>query len=265
MSTCEVKELEQIAMRAASAAEKVILSHFESDLAVEWKPDNTPVTIADKGAEEALRKVFAQETPHFGVIGEEFGIENPEAEYKWVFDPIDGTKSFIRGVPLFGTLIGLYHRGEPLVGIINLPAQRKMLHAAKGCGAFVGERRVYTSKVEHLSDALVLSGTVNTFDEMHLGKEFEAYRKSAKLYRGWGDCYGYFLVATGRAEAMVDPVVSLWDIAAFPAIFAEAGGSFSLLDGTTALFDANGKPTRPIHEGYNAKATNGKIESVFAR
>lgn len=118
----EVGELLKIAERAAKSAERVILSHFESDLSVEWKPDNTPVTIADRGAEEELRKIFASETPDFGLIGEEFGIENPDAEYKWIFDPIDGTKSFIRGVPLFGTLIGLYRGGEPLVGVINLRA-----------------------------------------------------------------------------------------------------------------------------------------------
>ena len=223
---------------------------------MEWKPDNTPVTIADRGAEEELRKVFASETPDFGLIGEEFGIEKPDAEYKWIFDPIDGTKSFIRGVPLFGTLIGLYRKDEPLVGIVNLPAIRHTLVAGKGFGAFVDGKRARVSNVK-ISEGLALSGTVNTFESEGRAEFFERYRKSAALYRGWGDCYGYFLVATGRAEAMADPVVSLWDIAAFPAIFSEAGGKFSTLDGETRLFDANGKPLREIHEGYSALATNG--------
>ncbi len=238
----EVGDLLKIAERAAKNAERVILSHFESDLSVEWKPDNTPVTVADRGAEEELRKVFLSETPDFGLIGEEFGIEKPDAEYKWIFDPIDGTKSFIRGVPLFGTLIGLYRRDEPLVGIIHLPALRHTLVAGKGLGAFVDGKRAHVSNVK-ISEGLALSGTVNTFESEGRAEFFERYRKSAALYRGWGDCYGYFLVATGRAEAMVDPVVSLWDIAAFPAIFSEAGGKFSTLDGETRLFAADGKPT----------------------
>ena len=254
----EIANLLEIAERAAKAAERVILSNFESDLSVEWKPDNTPVTIADKGAEEALRKVFSAETPDFGVIGEEFGVENPDAEYRWIFDPIDGTKSFIRGVPFFGTLIGLYRKGEPLAGVVNLPALRHILVAGKGCGAFVDGKRARVSNVP-LREGLALSGTVNTFDSEGKTAFFERYRKSAALYRGWGDCYGYFLVATGRAEAMVDPVVSLWDIAAFPTIFSEAGGKFSSLDGETRLFDAEGKPLRPIHEGYSAVGTNGCV------
>lgn len=252
----ELSELLSVARFAAKNAERVILSHFESELSVEWKEDATPVTVADRGAEEELRKVFEKETPEFGLIGEEFGIENPDAEYKWIFDPIDGTKSFIRGVPLFGTLIGLYHRDEPLVGIINLPALRHTLYAASGLGAFVDGNRAHVSNVK-LSDGLALSGTVNTFESEGRMEFFERYRKSARLYRGWGDCYGYFLVATGRAEAMADPVVSLWDIAAFPAIFAEAGGKFLTLDGETRLFDASGNPLRKIHEGYSAIATNG--------
>ncbi len=252
----EVGELLKIAERAAKNAERVILSHFETNLSVEWKPDNTPVTVADRGAEEELRKVFASETPDFGLIGEEFGIEKPDAEYKWIFDPIDGTKSFIRGVPLFGTLVGLYRKDEPLVGVINLPALRHTLVAGKDLGAFVDGKRAHVSATK-ISEGLALSGTVNTFESEGRAEFFERYRKSAALYRGWGDCYGYFLVATGRAEAMADPVVSLWDIAAFPAIFSEAGGRFSALDGETRLFDASGKPLREIHEGYSALATNG--------
>ncbi len=255
----EAKDLLQIAKRAASAAQEVILSHFEKGISVEWKPDNTPVTIADKGAEEKLRQVFEKETPEFGVIGEEFGIEKPDAEYKWVFDPIDGTKSFIRGVPLFGTLIGLYHKGEPLVGIVNLPAQNHMLFAGKGLGAYVDNARVQVSKVSKMNQGLALSGTVNTFETTGYGESFERYRKSASLYRGWGDCYGYFLVATGRAEAMIDPTVSLWDVAAFPTIFAEAGGKFSLLNGETRIFNSDGTPSHPIHEGYTSVATNAFV------
>ena len=258
----EVKELLEIAKRAASAAQVVILSHYEKGLSVEWKPDNTPVTIADKGAEEKLRQVFEKETPDFGVIGEEFGIEKPDAEFKWVFDPIDGTKSFIRGVPLFGTLIGLYHKDEPLVGIVNLPAQNHMLYAGKGLGAFVDNVQVHVSQVAKMNQGLALSGTVNTFETEGYAENFDRYRKAASLYRGWGDCYGYYLVAAGRAEIMVDPVVSLWDIAPFLLLMKEAGGKFSTIDGKTELFNANGKPTAPIYEGFTSIATNGLLHDT---
>lgn len=255
----EIQELLNVAKRAASESQKVILSRFESNLAVEWKPDNTPVTIADKAAEEKLREIFSRETPGFGMVGEEFGCENLSAEYKWIVDPIDGTKSFIRGVPLFGTLIGLYRRNEPLLGIVNLPALGHMLYAGKGLGAFVDGEKVRVSTVGELKNGLALSGTVNTFDSTGFGESFERYRRSSSLYRGWGDCYGYFLVATGRAEVMVDPIVSLWDIAPFPTIFSEAGGVFALLNGERELFLSDGTPSHPVHEGYSALAANASV------
>ncbi|MCK9181528.1 MAG: histidinol-phosphatase [Fibrobacteraceae bacterium] len=257
----EVRELLNVALVASKAAEKVILSYFETSLSIEWKEDNTPVTIADKGAEEAIRKVFAKETPEFGIVGEEFGAEGESAEYKWVIDPIDGTKAFMRGVPLFGTLIGLHHKDVSLVGIIGLPALHHTLFAGKGLGAMVDGQRVHVSNVDKLNSGLALSGTINTFDHCGYSLNFEAYRKSALMYRGWGDCYGYYLVATGRAEAMVDPTVSLWDVAAFPCILNEAGGKFSTLSGEIELFNAAGEPLHAIHEGYTGMATNGLVHS----
>ena len=147
---------------------------------VEWKADKTPVTIADKGTEELARKFWAKETPGFGVIGEEFGIESPDAEYQWVIDPIDGTKSFIHGVPLFGTLIGLYHKNVPIASVIRLPAMKSAVWAVNGGGAFLDGREVHASKVSQLSDALVLSGTVNTMEDKGFGEGFTKLRRSAR-------------------------------------------------------------------------------------
>ena len=255
-------ELLKIALKTAELAEENILKFYQNDVGVEWKADKTPVTIADKGTEELARKFWAKETPGFGVIGEEFGIESPDAEYQWVIDPIDGTKSFIHGVPLFGTLIGLYHKNVPIASVIHLPAMKSAVWAVNGGGAFLDGREVRTSKVSQLSDALVLSGTVNTMEDKGFGEGFTKLRRSARLHRGWGDCYGYYLVAAGRAEIMVDPVVSLWDIAPFPLLMKEAGGKFSTIDGKTELFDVNGKPTAPVYEGFTSIATNGLLHDA---
>lgn len=260
MSDSEVRGLLEIALRAADVAEEVILRHYQTGVSVDWKADNTPVTIADQGAEEAVRKFVAQATPGFGFIGEEFGVESPDAEYQWVLDPIDGTKSFIHGVPLFGTLLALVRRGEPVVGLIRLPALRSTLWASKGGGAWLDGKPARCSAVSELSQALVLSGTLNTMEDKGYGEWFRSLRRNARLYRGWGDCYGYYLVASGRAEAMVDPVVSLWDVAPMPVIFSEAGGSFTTLSGETRLWGPQGAPLASIHEGFTGIATNGKLK-----
>jgi len=264
MATVENQELLKIALKAAELAQGNILKYFQNDVGVEWKADKTPVTIADKSTEELCREFWAKETPGFGVIGEEMGIESPDAEYQWVIDPIDGTKAFIHGVPLFGTLIALYRRGTPIASLIRIPAMNTAVWAVKDGGAFIGSnaqdcRVSKCSKVATLSESLVLSGTVNTMETAGYGEAYAKVRRAAKLHRGWGDCYGYYLVAAGRAELMLDPVVSLWDIAPYPLLFSEAGGKFSTIDGKTSLFDAEGKPVAPIYEGYTSCASNGLI------
>jgi len=253
-------DLLSLVLRAGDIAQGEILKHWKTTFNVEWKADATPVTIADKKAEEMVRNFAQKETPEFGFIGEEFGQENPGAQYQWVLDPIDGTKSFIYGVPLFGTLIAILKKGVAVAGLIQLPALNSKIWAAVGGGAFAGEGRpIKVSEVGELKDSLVLSSTINTMESRGYGRWFEGIRKNAKLYRGWGDCFGYYLVACGKAEIMADPVVSLWDIAPYPLIFAEAGGSFSTLKGEKSLFSETGEPLHPIHEGYTAIACNGRF------
>lgn len=255
----EMSELLKLALVAAKLAQTEILKHYQRDFTVEWKPDATPVTIADKNAETAMRRFFERELPEAGFIGEEFGIENPSAEFQWILDPIDGTKAFVHGVPLFGTLIALYQRNVPLVSVVNLPALGSVLYAVNGGGAFIDGCKVHVSSVGKLSEALVLSGTLNTVEDKGLGEEFKKLRRSARLYRNWGDCYGYYLVAAGRAEVMLDPVVSLWDIAPFPLIFAECGGHFSTLSGERELFTQGGSPSKPVYEGFNSFASTAAL------
>lgn len=261
----EAAEFLEVALHGAKLAEAEILKHYQGDFAVEWKPDSTPVTLADKNAEEAMRRFFGKETPEAGFVGEEFGVERPGAELQWILDPIDGTKAFIHGVPLFGTLIALYRRNVPLVSVVNLPALRSTLYAVKGGGAFVDGLPARASTVGKLSEALVLSGTINTVEDKGLGEEFKTLRRSAKLYRNWGDCYGYYLVATGRAEVMLDPVVSLWDIAPFPLIFAECGGHFSTLAGEGELFTPSGAPVKEVYEGFNSFASTTALAPEVLR
>ena len=258
-------DLLQLILRAGDIAQSEILKHWKTSCSVEWKADNTPVTIADKKTEELVRSFAQKETPEFGFIGEEFGAENPGAEYQWVLDPIDGTKSFIHGVPLFGTIIAILKKGVGVAGLIQLPALNSKIWATAGGGAYADEgRQIKVSEVGELKDSLVLSGTINTMESKGYGEWFAGIRKNAKLYRGWGDCFGYYQVACGKAEVMADPVVSLWDIAPYPLIFAEAGGSFSTLKGEKSLFSEKGEPLYPIYEGYTALASNGKFNLLYS-
>ncbi|GHV14291.1 histidinol phosphate phosphatase [Fibrobacterales bacterium] len=266
-SNLDIKYIESLLLRAGDLAQAEILKYWNSSFSVEWKVDSTPVTIADKKAEEAVREFALKETPEWGFIGEEFGenINNKQSEYQWVIDPIDGTKAFIHTVPLFGTLIAIVHKGVSIAGLIQLPALNSKIWAIKGGGAFRDGKRIFTSNTAKLADSLVLSGTINTMEDKGYGDWFSKLRKGAQLYRGWGDCYGYYLVACGRAEIMSDPVVSLWDIAPYPVIFSEAGGKFSTLAGETSLFFTEGSPLEglPLHhiyEDYSSIASNGKFE-----
>jgi myo-inositol-1(or 4)-monophosphatase len=253
-------DLLPLVLRAGDIAQSEILKHWQTTLKVEWKADSTPVTIADKKAEELVRNFAQKETPDFGFIGEEFGQENPSAEYQWVLDPIDGTKSFIYGVPLFGTIVAILKKGAPIAGLVQLPALNSKIWATAGGGAFMNNgEKIKVSDVGELKNSLVLSGTLNTMESKGYGEWFANIRKNAKLYRGWGDCFGYYMVACGKAEIMADPVVSLWDIAPYPLIFAEAGGCFSTLNGEKSLFSESGEPLHPIYGGYTAIASNGKF------
>jgi len=258
----EIQSMLELALKATELAKTEVLKHYGKKINIDWKPDLTPVTIADKNTEQAVRDFFAKETPDFGFIGEEFGRTNTSAEYQWILDPIDGTKSFVRGVPLFGSILALYHRDQPVLGVIGLPALGSVLHASLGGGAWVDGNAAHVSSVTQMKDATVLSGTVNTMEARGYGEGFAKLRQSAQLYRGWGDCYGYYLVACGRAEIMVDPVVSVWDIAAMPIIFSEAGGSFSEISGNTRFLDSEGKVLAGS-DGFTSVASNKHLH-VYA-
>lgn len=218
--------LEAVA-EVARLAGATALPFFRTALVAESKSDGSPVTIADRSAERVAREWIARRFPTDGILGEEFGAERPNATRQWIIDPIDGTKSFIRGVPLWGSLVAVTEGDHVIAGAACLPAVGEVIVAADGEGAWWNDVRCHVSDVRTLAAA-----TITTTDERFLehsarGDRWRELAPQVAVARSWGDCFGYVMVATGRAEAMVDPVLSAWDAAPFLPIVAEAGGVFT--------------------------------------
>ena len=242
----DLKSRLAFASTAAREAGKLILEHYQQDgLAVDRKKDNSPVTIADRGAEEFLRAGIARAFPGDGILGEEFGEKSGTSGFRWILDPLDGTKSFIHGVPLFGTLIGVEFEKQCVVGVCHFPVLGETAFGAKGLGAWWqlaggALRHARVSNVSELSEALFCFTTVQGFTRIGRPDTFEALVSAAQLARGWGDCYGHILVATGRADVMVDPLMNVWDAAALIPIVQEAGGHFMDWNGDATAYSGNG-------------------------
>jgi histidinol phosphatase-like enzyme (inositol monophosphatase family) len=243
----------QLALGAAREAGQLTLNYFcRSDLAVELKQDATPVTIADRQAEQLLRERIGEKFPGDGILGEEFPEQSGSSGFRWILDPIDGTKSFVRGVPLYGTLIGVEYQSRSVLGVIYVPGLDECVYASVGGGAWyergsAAPTQARVSVRARLSESLFCTSDSAGYRKLGRQPALERLEAAAQLSRSWGDCYGYLLVATGRAELMVDPVMSVWDAAALQPILEEAGGTFT---------DWKGQPT--IHSGEGI-ATNGKI------
>jgi histidinol phosphatase-like enzyme (inositol monophosphatase family) len=249
----------ELAIAASKEAGRLTLQYFQQDnFAVERKADASPVTIADRSAEQLLRERIAAAFPSDGVLGEELGTIEGSSGFRWILDPIDGTKSFICGVPFYGTLVGVEHGGRCLAGCVYMPGIDEGVYASAGQGAwqFQGNQKprpARVSKRPKLSEGLFVTSQVDTFAQRGARAAFDDLERAASISRTWGDCYGYLLVATGRAEVMVDPIMNLWDAAAVQPIVEEAGGTFT---------DWQGNAT--IHAG-EAIATNGLVlEEVLA-
>jgi len=247
--------LQVLAEEAARIAGRVIMPLYAEGVAVELKADRTPVTMADHRAEEAMREFFERETPGFGVLGEEFGEREGQGRYRWVIDPIDGTKAFIHHVPLFGTLVALEEDGLPVVGVIACHAAGETVSAARGLGASLeatlGERTrrpARVSAIARLQDATVLTTSSVRLAELHPGAT-SRLDAEAGLVRTWGDCYGYLTVAAGRADAMLDPVLNRWDVSALFPVITEAGGRITTFSGEERA-------------GESAVATNGLLHDM---
>jgi histidinol phosphatase-like enzyme (inositol monophosphatase family) len=234
------------AAELAAEAGKITLHYFRKGVAVDAKADDSPVTVADRETEKFLRDAIAAKFPDHGILGEEHGETNPGARWRWILDPIDGTQAFIHGVPLYTTLIALECSGEPALGVIHCPPLAETVAAAVGYGCTWNNEPCRVSEIDKLEDARLNLTEYNVFLRKYPTGGAELLR-SVRLTRGWSDAYAYLLVATGRAEIALDPVMALWDCAPLLPIIEEAGGKFT---------DFNGTPTI---NGGSGIATNGRL------
>ena len=249
----------ELALIAAGEAGELTLQYFQrDDLQVDRKADGSPVTVADRQAEQHLRQRIVAAFPDDAIVGEEFPERPGTSGFRWILDPIDGTKSFIHGVPLYGTLVGLECQSASVLGVILMPALHECVYAVAGQGAwYVSKgkppRPATVSKCPCLAEGLFLTSEVANFDASGRREVYDRLQSASRLGRTWGDCYAYLMVATGRAEVAIDPLMNVWDAAALLPIIEEAGGMYT---------DWNGN--RTIRSG-NALATNGRVqEEVLA-
>ena len=245
----------EFAVRVAREAGDHTLRYFRRpDLLVESKADLSPVTRADREAESLLTERIRKAYPMDGILGEELGDTPSKNGYRWILDPIDGTRSFARGIPLFGTLVALEYEGKNVIGIIHLPACGETVYASKGEGAWwqvedAPAVRARVSTVITLSKATLLSTNPEGLATPDARSALRTLEQNCMQLRTWGDCYGYALVATGRAEIMIDPKMAIWDAAALLPVLEEAGGRFTDWAGNATAEGGNGIATNGIfHE-----------------
>jgi histidinol-phosphatase len=241
-----------LAHMLADTADSISMARFRAlDLRVESKPDLTPVSDADTAVEKAIRGTLSRARPRDGVLGEEFGMSAAKGSRQWVIDPIDGTKNFVRGVPIWGTLIALMEGDTPVAGLVSAPALGRRWWGALGHGAWAGKHqraatRLQVSAVNRLSDASFCYSSLTGWAESGRLEPMLDIILNVWRSRAYGDFYGYMLLAEGAVDVMVEPELSLWDVAALIPIVTEAGGTFTDLDG------------RPGGEG-SAIASNGRL------
>ncbi len=236
----------QAVAEAADIAARVAMRWYRQPVDVEAKGDGSPVTIADRSAEQAAREWLRARFPQDGIQGEEFADEGLGARRRWLIDPIDGTKSFVRGVPLWGTLIACCEGDTVLAGAACFPALDEIVVAAPGEGCWWNGARAYVSGVSALSQATALITDDRFHERPSRGAQWRDLASQVSIARTWGDCYGYLLVATGRAEIMVDDIVNAWDVAAIQPIIAEAGGVFTSWAGEQTAFGGSGIATNAL-------------------
>jgi histidinol-phosphatase len=252
-----------LAMRLADAADSITLARYQSiDLVITTKPDNTPVTDADKATEESLRALLKNHRPDDGIVGEEFGNDAGGAERYWVIDPIDGTKNFLRGVPTWATLIGLIEKQSDgsevvVVGVVSAPALFRRWHASEGNGAFVSVNKAAPTRINVSQVSEIKDASISYSDFIGWGERlapFQSLLADAWRTRGIGDFWSHMLVAEGAVDVAAEPSLALWDMAALDIIVREAGGRFTNMAGSDGSLGGSGLSTNSaIHEKIVAK------------
>jgi len=238
-----------------------ILNWFQKEITVQHKADQSPVTIADQRAEEMLRKKIHRYFPDHGIIGEEFGNEAEDKEWVWTVDPIDGTRSFIQGLPLFATLLSLLHKGEPVMGIICLPALGETVWAVKGKGTYSGNRRLHVSTHSKIKDSVLATADLYCFREKKQLRFWNQLHSQAKLVRTYPDAFGHLMAIRGSVDVMVDPWAYIWDFAPCKIMVQEAGGAFmnftgnknSIYEGSALV--GNAKLVKALQKSIQATRT----------
>jgi histidinol-phosphatase len=240
----------EIAISAAQQAGRLAKRYFDSRFEVEWKQDRTPVTVADREAETLLRTALLGPFPDDGFLGEEHGEKAGSSGFRWIIDPIDGTRNFVRGIPIWGTLVGLESKGELIAGVVEAPALGQTFRALRGDGAWRGEHRLHVSKVEDIGQATMFYTSLTWFERAGRRDVFLELMRRVQVQRGFGDFYGHVLVAQGSGEFMIEHGVHIWDVAAVKPIIEEAGGRYTNWDGGADL-------TRP-----DVVVSNGRLHDV---
>lgn len=236
----EVRGLLAFATDLAREAGALTLRYFGGIVDHDAKGDGSPVTIADREAEQLIRRKVEERFPAHSILGEEYGESNEGARVRWILDPIDATRSFMRGVPLYGVLIGIEIEARSAVGVAHFPALQETIAAGSGLGCTWNERPCSVSRVGSIEDAVICTTDVERLLSRHEGDGWRRLQQRCSYSRTWGDCYGHALVATGRIEAQVDPIMAPWDAGPFLTIATEAGGRFTTREGDTTVHGGSG-------------------------
>jgi len=228
-------EAESIAVSGGDST----LNYFKKPFSLEFKEDQSPVTEADKEAELIIRDAIRTKFPEHGIIGEEFGNEGENSDVVWVIDPIDGTQSFIHGIPIYTTLIGILIENEPKIGVIYAPALQEMVSAAAGSGANLNGKTCRVRDCNEIERSTFLSTDIMNIKKSGFEKPYMELLEASRIHRTWGDAYGHLMVATGRADIMFDPILHIWDAAPLLPIVTEAGGAFTDVAGKETIKSGN--------------------------
>lgn len=242
----ELRSLLAFAAGIARDAGEIAQRYFKGSFVAEYKADNSFVTAADREAEEYLRATIEKAFPDDAILGEEGGERPGKSNRRWILDPVDGTYSFVHKVPLYGVLIGLEIDGEAVMGVVDLPALGELIYAAHGVGCFWNSEPAHVSATENLSDALLLATDFGDCEKYGFGGAAEILQQQVHSRRTWGDVYGHILVATGRAEIMLDPIMNIWDCAPLLPILEEAGGTFTDWRGQRTIYGGNAISTNRL-------------------